>query len=162
MSQWACHIRRPLPAMVAAALLLCCCYSIAGAKDAVNEGDQTKIIALENIWNLATVHKDMKVLDQLMDDNFVATDWNNTFNNKVQFLQGIKDAAYRPQQLTDESISVHLHANAAVVTGIYREKGFDGGKPYDHRARFTDTWLFEDGEWRCIASHASFLEKRQH
>ena len=151
---------RSLRTMAAVALLLCCRYSAAATKDTVNEGDQTKILALENIWNMATVHKDIRALDQLMDDNFVATDWDNTFNNKTQFLQGIKDTSYRPELLVNETISVHLHANAAVVTGIYREKGVDGGKPYDHRARFTDTWLFENGEWRCIASHASFLEKR--
>jgi len=133
------------------------------AQQHFDNADQTKILALENVWNLATVHKDVKALDQLLGDSFVGTDWDGSFLNKVQFLDGIKDPNYHPQSVVNENIDVQLHANSAIVTGVYREKGVDNGKTYDHRARFTDTWIFEKSEWRCIASHASIpLNKQSH
>lgn len=123
--------------------------------------DQSKILALENVWNLAIVHKDVNALDQLLAANFVGTDFDSTFMNKAQFIASIREKSYHPQQMVNEASDVHLHANAAVVTGVYREKGSENGKPYDLRARFTDTWVFENGEWRCVASHASLLTAKQ-
>lgn len=125
------------------------------------QADQSKILALENVWNMAIVHKDVGALDQLLAANFVGTDWDSTLMNKAQFIRSISDKNYHPQQMVNEAMDVHLHSNAAVVTGIYREKGTDKGKPYDLRARFTDTWVFESGEWRCAASHASVLTARK-
>src|SRR5581483_6250615 len=93
------------------------------AQQRFDTGDQTKILALENVWNLATVHKDIKALDQLLADSFVGTDWDGTFLTKEQFLDGIKDPTYRPQFIVNETINVQLHTNLAIVTGVYREKG---------------------------------------
>ncbi len=123
--------------------------------------DQSKILALENVWNLAIVHKDVRALDQLLAANFVGTDFDSTFMNKAQFIASINDRNYHPQQMVNQAIDVHLHTTSAVVTGIYREKGTDKGKAYDFRARFTDTWVFENGEWRCASSHASLLSAKK-
>jgi ketosteroid isomerase-like protein len=123
--------------------------------------DQSRIRALENVWNLAIVHKDVRALDQLLADNFAGTDFDSTFMNKAQFIASISEKNYHPHQMVTEAIDVHLHGDAAVVTGIYREKGTENNRPYDLRARFTDTWVFENGEWRCVASHASILTAKQ-
>ena len=125
------------------------------------QSDKSKILALENVWNLAVVHKDVRALDQLLAANFVGTDFDSTFMNKGEFIRSIGDKNYHPQQMINETVDVHLHSNSAVVTGIYREKGVNEGKPYDLRARFTDTWVFEGGEWRCAASHASLLSGKK-
>jgi hypothetical protein len=46
---------------------------------------------------------------------------------------------------------VHLHGNAAIVTGVFEIKGVDRAKPYAQRERFVDTWLFKNGQWVSIA-----------
>lgn len=147
--------------MAAAALLGLLLAACPLAAQVQPHPDQSKILALENVWNLAIVHKDVNALDQLLAANFVGTDFDSTFMNKAQFIASIREKSYHPQQMVNEASDVHLHANAAVVTGIYREKGSENGKPYDLRARFTDTWVFENGEWRCVASHASLLTAKQ-
>ncbi|MGE5205485.1 MAG: nuclear transport factor 2 family protein [Chlamydiota bacterium] len=149
---------------LAAAALLACGLALTVPPLTAQEqahADQSKILALENVWNLATVHKDVRALDQLLAANFVGTDFDSTFMDKAQFIRSISDKNYRPQQLVNETVAVHLHPNSAVVTGVYREKGAYNGKPYDLRARFTDTWIFEGGEWRCAASHASLLSAKK-
>lgn len=147
--------------MAAAALLGLLLAACPLAAQVQPHADQSKILALENVWNLAIVHKDVNALDQLLAANFVGTDFDSTFMNKAQFIASIREKSYHPQQMVNEASDVHLHANAAVVTGVYREKGSENGKPYDLRARFTDTWVFENGEWRCVASHASLLTAKQ-
>jgi ketosteroid isomerase-like protein len=57
-------------------------------------------------------------------------------------------------------MKVDLYGTAAVVTGTYHAKGTYQGKPYDHFGRFTDTWVFANGKWQCVASHTSFLKKQ--
>ena len=58
-----------------------------------------------------------------------------------------------------QDLKVNLYHNAGVVTGVYHTKGSYNGKPYDHLGRFTDTWIFNDGKWECVASHTSLLKK---
>ncbi len=149
---------------LAAVALLACGLVFAArplAAQVQAHADQSKILALENVWNLAIVHKDVRALDQLLAANFVGTDFDSTFMNKAQFIASISDRNYHPQQMVNQAIDVHLHTTSAVVTGIYREKGTDKGKVYDFRARFTDTWVFENGEWRCASSHASLLSAKK-
>jgi ketosteroid isomerase-like protein len=122
---------------------------------------ESKILALENVWNIAVVHKDIRALDQLLAASFVGTDPDGLFTNKAEFIRSIANKNYHPQQMVNEAMQVHLHGNSAIVAGIYREKGTARGKLYDLRARFTDTWVFENGEWRCAASHASLAKAKK-
>jgi hypothetical protein len=52
-----------------------------------------------------------------------------------------------------------MYADSAVVVGTYHTKGTYEGKPYEHIGRFTDTWVFTEGRWQCVASHTSLLKK---
>jgi RNA 3'-terminal phosphate cyclase len=120
-----------IPALVLVVSLLAPAQSTGG------KGDETKIIALENAWNLAEVHKDGKVLDELLADTLVYVDYDGSFMNKAQFLATTRDTAYRPEQIVNQEVTVHIYDNTAVVTGIYRDKGVDKGRTYVRRGRFT-------------------------
>ena len=52
-----------------------------------------------------------------------------------------------------------MYADSAVVAGLYRTKGTYEGKAYEHVGRFTDTWVYTEGRWQCVASHTSLLKK---
>jgi len=56
-------------------------------------------------------------------------------------------------------MTAHVYGDAAVVTGIYREKGISKGKAYSRRGRFTDTWVKENGTWMCVASQSTLMSK---
>lgn len=56
--------------LVFAALLTAGLLSAARPMVAQAHADQSKILALENVWNLAIVHKDTRALDQLLAANF--------------------------------------------------------------------------------------------
>jgi ketosteroid isomerase-like protein len=121
--------------------------------------DRSKLIALENAWNLAQLHHDANAIAQLLPETFVYTDYDGTVMNKAKFLEDLKDPNYRATLLTNEDMQVFGYQNAAIVIGIYHSKGKYKGKPFDHRGRFTDTWLFENGEWKCVATHTNLISK---
>ena len=111
---------------------------------AQSDGDETKIIALENLWNQIQIAHDGDAMEKMLDDDFVLTDFDGSVMNKAQFLVTIRD---KSNQLTLET------------TQDMNEKGAAKGKPYEHHGRFTDTWIKHDNQWLCVASQLSLIPK---
>ena len=116
---------------------------------------QTKIIALEKAWNQAYKRADTRALDLILDDQIVLINDDGSTQTKSQFLASIKGTSVQEQQVSPESMSVHVYGTIAIATGVFRAKGVAGGKPYVRRERFVDTWLLRDGNWVCIATNAT-------
>src|SRR6266480_7580118 len=121
--------------------------------------DRTKLFALENAWNQAQLHHDSDAVAQLLPETFVYTDYDGTVMNKARFLQDLKDPNYHATLLTNQEMQVFAYSNAAVVIGTYHSKGTYKGKPFDHTGRFTDTWIYQDRKWLCVASHTNLISK---
>jgi hypothetical protein len=124
-------------------------------------GNESLLLALENAWNQAQLHHDSKALGELVADTFISTDNDGTFMTKAQFLADNMDLSYRPSLMTNKDERVFIYDHAAVVAGIYHAKGLNKGRPFDHYGRFTDTWVYLNGKWLCVASHTSALKKSQ-
>jgi ketosteroid isomerase-like protein len=121
--------------------------------------DSSKVVAMENAWNRAELHNDGSAVELLLADDFVMTVAEGTLYNKAQIVASVKDKSYRPDILESTDLVVHPYGSTAIVTGIYHEKGVDQGKPWERRGRFTDTWIFLNGRWQCVASHFSVKPK---
>lgn len=151
------------------ASLFCCSLLIGGAfaqmvRDRDRDRDKddsqaTKLVVLEHLWNEAQVNRDERALEGMIADSFVNTEWDGDLSERGKFLADIKDPKFKPDLVTIQNLKVNLYHNAGVVTGVYHTKGSYNGKPYDHLGRFTDTWIFQDGKWECVASHTSLVKK---
>lgn len=128
-------------------------------RTAPTEGDEAKIIALENLWNQIQIAHDAGAMDQMLDPDFVLTDYDGTVMSKNQFLASIRDKSNQLSAEVSEDMKLHRHSETVIVTGATHEKGTLKGRPYEHHGRFTDTWIKRDGQWLCIASHLGLLTK---
>src|ERR1700719_373484 len=117
-----------------------------------HDSDKARVLSLENAWNEAEKHKDVKAIDGLLASSFSYTDSDGSFMNKQQFLASISAASYHPEQIVNDSMNAQAYDHAVVITGTYRERGTERGKTYTRRGRFTDTWIQESGAWLCAAS----------
>ena len=117
------------------------------------------LIALENAWNQAQMHRDGEALNRLIVDTFVYTDWDGTLLNKAKFIADSKDPSVETTLVANDDVQVYFYPGFAVVAGAYHAKGTNKGKPFDHYGRFTDTWIFTEGQWRCVASHTNLMKK---
>ena len=115
----------------------------------------SKVIALENAWSRALEMKDTKAVDAILDNAIVFVDLHGRLMSKADVLADAKTA--HTDQVVTESMNVSVHGNTAVVTGIIRQKGTQGGKPYLQRGRFTDVWMDKQGTWVCIASQLTLI-----
>jgi ketosteroid isomerase-like protein len=144
----------------------CCCLLLAlavlgqaAAQKSKDDSQQTKLLIMEHLWNEAQVNRDARVLDAMIGNEFVNTEYDGEVSDKARFLADIRDPQFKPTSLTIQDVKVSMYADSAVVVGIYHTKGTYQGKPYEHFGRFTDTWVYTEGRWQCVASHTSLLKK---
>ena len=123
------------------------------------EGDETKIIALENLWNQMQINHDADAMGKMLDGDFVLTDYDGTVMSKGQFLASVRDTSNQLTVEVSTDMKLHRHGDTVIVVGATREKGTEKGKPYMHQGRFTDTWIKKDGQWLCIASQLGLIGK---
>lgn len=123
------------------------------------QGDETKIIALENLWNQMQISHDADAMSKLLDNDFVLTDYDGSVMNKAQFLASIRDSSNQLTVEVSTDMQLHVHGETVVVTGATHEKGALKGKPYQHQGRFTDTWIKKNSQWLCVASQLSLISK---
>jgi ketosteroid isomerase-like protein len=123
------------------------------------QGDETKIIALENLWNQMQISHDADAMGKMLDSDFVLTDYDGSVMSKAQFLAALRDNSTQLTVEVSTDMKLHRHGDTVVVVGATHEKGTEKGKPFSHVGRFTDTWIKKDGQWLCIASQLSLISK---
>ncbi len=141
-------------------VLISLCVVLGKAQDssklAAGEG---RLLALESAWNHAEQSKDAVALNQLLGESLVYVDYDGTLLSKKEFLETTLHNNVQQEQINNDGMTVHLYGNAAVVTGVYRDRGIEKGKPFQRRGRFTDTWVNQNGVWRCVASQSTLITR---
>jgi len=138
-------------------LLVAICLPIAAQRENVAGDESTRVLSLENAWNQAEVKHDARALSMLLAETFEFTDDDGRFMNKSQWLAHIRNGVDHYEQLGNSGMAVHLYGNVAVATGIYQDKIREKGKVVSRSGRFTDIWIKQNGEWRCVASQATLI-----
>jgi hypothetical protein len=134
--------------------------AVAQTPKAASYTSQTNnLVALERMWNQAQVSRDAAAVASMIGDRFVNTEYDGEVSNRGKFLAEFADPKFAPSVMSIQNVEVEMYTSTAVVTGDYHTKGLYGGKPYEHFGRFTDTWVFQDGKWLCVASHSSLVKK---
>jgi ketosteroid isomerase-like protein len=106
---------------------------------------------LEDDWARALTRRDASFFRRTLHPAYVYSDERGVFT-KEQVIAEQTAPSDTVTFAANEEMRVHLHGNAAVVTGILvvRGRGKDG--PFQHRYRYTDVWARSDGRWRMVAS----------
>jgi ketosteroid isomerase-like protein len=139
-----------------AVLAVCICLALGTDKRvAAQEDDAAKVRALEMKWTDSYKQRKIDILASLLADDFVITVEDGATYSKSGYITHTADDSVQVKIAELSDLKVHLHGNAAVVTGAYHEKGVSKGKPYEYRDRLTDVWMKKEGNWQVIASHYS-------
>jgi len=112
---------------------------------------ESKLLALEKVGKLQAIQlKDLKMLNEVLHENYVLVDQDGSLLNKAQVLAYVGKAT--SMQYFVSEMTVRLHGNTAFVTGVYRLNGVVAGRRIEQRVRFIDTWVEKEGKWVTIAS----------
>jgi ketosteroid isomerase-like protein len=140
-------------------VLLLVAASVTFGQSGSKAGDETKIIALENLWNQMQISHDAEAMGQMLDPAFVLTDYDGTVMSKGEFLASVKDMSNVLTTEVSQDMRLFSHGDTVIVIGATHEAGTSKGKPFEHHGRFTDTWIRSDGRWICVASQLSLTKK---
>jgi len=143
--------------LTASLLALFCAVLLIAQDSSKRSAEEGRLLALESAWNHAEQSKDAAALNQLLGESLVYVDYDGTLLNKKEFLHATLNNNVEQEQINNDGMTVHVYGNAAVVTGLYRDKGIEKGKPFLRRGRFTDTWVNQNGVWQCVASQSTLI-----
>src|SRR3954468_19342775 len=96
--------------------MLLCTATICTHAQETEAAVKSKVIALEQLWNQAYKSGDTKALDSILDDGIVLVKDDGSVQSKKEFLASVKSTpqpAAQQQQVTPESLSVHVYGNVA-------------------------------------------------
>ena len=115
------------------------------------------VIAGENQILKSQQTNNVELQAPLLADKYVATDEDGTvLIGKEANLADAKLTTFSSMELTD--LKVTVFGDTAIATGTFADKGTYKGKAFNHRGRFTDTWVKLNGKWLCVASHSSLIK----
>ena len=136
-------------------------FLVMGTGAAETAADKAQaVINLENAWNFAEERHDGNALRLLLAETFVYTDYDGTIMDRDQWLRKIQSPAKDYRNLSNVEQNARAYGDAVVVIGIYLEKMKIKGKDVDRRVRFTDTWIFQNSHWECVASQSTLTAPR--
>jgi len=148
-----------MPRKLLVPLVMVLLLTVIAQDKANNSSEKSMILALENAWNQAELHHDAGAIDAIVAETFISVDHHGHLQNKAQYIADLKDTSFSPEQISNTDTSVYIYGNTAIVTSAYRTKGTDGGKPFVHHGRFTDTWVNMSGKWKCVANQETLVSE---
>ena len=147
--------------LVALAGVLLLAFLLMGVRSAKTADDKSQaVINLENAWNFAEERHDGNALRLLLAETFVYTDYDGTIMDRDQWLRKVQSLAKNYQHLSNVEQNARAYGDAVVVIGVYIEKLKIKGKDTDRPVRFTDTWIFQNSHWECVASQSTLKAPR--
>lgn len=118
---------------------------------------ERELIALSNRWMEAVQKREMKVLNDMLDDNFTMTSsLSNVPLDKKEWLD-LANGRYVIKSFEYKSSTIQVYNDdSAVVRSIYNQDAVVDGKDRSGDFLITDFWVRKsDGKWHAVARHTS-------
>ena len=123
--------------------------------------DQEILMQLEHDWDAAFHRHDVAFIETLLAEEFVATYDNGVRGDKARELELAADRSQQIESSRLDEFIVKTYRDTAVVWFSLHLVGTSQGRPLEITLRYTDTWVFRDGRWQCVASHSTRLLEPQ-
>jgi ketosteroid isomerase-like protein len=137
---------------IAAVMLLGCAPASASPAD-----DIKTVAALDIRYQAAVKANDADTMAQILAPDFVLVLGSGTVYTTQQLLDSArtKDTIYDRQEEDAGTQTVRVWDDTAVVTARLWLKGMSGGKPFERRLWFSDTYRRTPKGWRYVFGQAS-------
>jgi len=119
--------------------------------------DARAVAALDTEYQAAVERNDAATMDRILADDMVLVVGKGTVYTKAQLLESArrKDAEYEKQVEIDDSQKVRVWGDTAVVTAKLWLKGTSGGKAFDRKLWFSNTYVRTKDGWKYVFGQSS-------
>jgi ketosteroid isomerase-like protein len=129
------------------------------AQQKASGGDEAALKAIELKWDAANMKGDIPTLTAIFADGFISTNAEGKTRIKAEVLAQVKSGDIKYESSKVDDMKVYLYGDAAVVNGRWAGKFTEKGKPTTTTTeRFTDTYIRQNGQWKCVASQGSTIK----
>ena len=143
-----------MPIRVLLAMAILAMSGSVGAQSTV-KSDQQILIELEQRWVAALQTNDVKFVDSVLAEEFVATYGDGTRGDRKRELQLVADFNAQVDKWTVDEFTVKVYKDTAVVWFTQRMVGPVQGKPVEIVTRYMDVFVMRDGRWLCVGSQST-------
>jgi ketosteroid isomerase-like protein len=128
---------------------------VAAIASSASDIDDKKIVGdLDTQYQLAVKNNDAKAMDRILADDFVLVTGRGQVFTKADLLKETRgNTVYEHQEDTNQAVRVW--GDTAVVTALLWAKGTEGGKAFDYKLWFSDTYVRTPTGWRYVFGQAS-------
>ena len=131
--------------------------AMALSSSAVAARDQAAVAALDTEYQAAVFRNDAATMDRILADDFVLVLGNGTVHRKADLLAEARAASitWEEQREIDDSQTVRVWGDTAVITAKLWVKGTQGAKAFDRKLWFSDTYVRTKDGWKYVFGQAS-------
>jgi|SRR5215469_3666720 len=119
-----------------------------------SEHDRQTVAALDTEYQNAVKRNDATTMSRILADDFVLVTGSGKAYSKEDMLQDAKRGDVYERN-DEESQTVRVWGNTAVVTAKLWEKYTSGGKSYEHKFWFSDTYVRTSAGWKYVFGQSS-------
>jgi ketosteroid isomerase-like protein len=129
----------------------------AGSLLVFGQGSDEENAVLQAERDLATVYLngDAGAIAWGVMEDYTLTNSTGKITTRANDLDEARKKDPKYEVFENHDMTVRIHGDTAVVTGRRHTKGTAGGKPFDSKFQFTDTFVKDAGRWRLFAGHVS-------
>jgi ketosteroid isomerase-like protein len=109
------------------------------------------IMRLEDAWAAALVKRDGATFERLLAPGFVYTE-NDKLMARPDVIHDVVAGTDTVRSATNEKLEVRLFGETGIATGWLIVAGRGKGGAFEHRYRFTDTWVRHGDSWQIVAA----------
>jgi len=117
--------------------------------------EERELIQLERAWDAAFVAKDMRFIERVLAEEFVATYGDGTRGDKAAEMAQTVDFDQRVDSSVLDSFRVRIYGDTAVVWFSRHMTGPKSGKIVAVTYRFVDVFVKRGGRWQCVSSQST-------
>jgi ketosteroid isomerase-like protein len=122
---------------------------------ALTNDDEKIVAALDTEYQAAVQRNDTATMDRILADDFVLVTGNGKTYTKADLLKDAASKRVTYERQEDTNQTVRVWGDTAVVTALLWEKGTVGGKAFDYKLWFSDTYVRTPAGWRYVFGQAS-------
>ncbi len=126
-----------------------------GAQTGTVRSDQQILVQLEQDWDAAFRRRDVRFIENILADEFIATYSDGSRGDRAKELQLVNDFDLQIDSSMLDEFTVKIYGDTAVVWMSQHLVGPSQGRQLEVTFRYVDVFVLRAGRWQCVASQST-------
>jgi ketosteroid isomerase-like protein len=113
--------------------------------------------AIQQEYDKAWVQQDTVAFERLLADDYTLTDQEGKVTPRAEVIATAKAGDIKYEIGKSKDVKILFYDNTALVTGRWREKSTNKGKPFDATSQYTTVYVKRNGRWQIVSDQVTVI-----